>query len=305
MSKLWRGSATLSKVYSKKYLKNARIAYLFLIPSMLGLIIFRIFPIVYSFIGSLFSVSYTRGGSLVFTGLQNYLDLFQDPLFWHSLKITLIFNLFVNPIQIVIALILAVLLNGTNLSTRIIRTLFLLPLGVSVVIASTIWGILLNPHEGLINSVLKTLGLPMQPFLTSPNQALWCIILIASWCGIPYWMIFLLAGLQNIPSEYYESAKIDGANCWQVFWYITLPLLRRPLVFVLVADTSANFLLFAPIFVLTRGGPQWSTNLLMYEAYTSAFIYSDFPRALTITSILLLMLLVVVLIEIKLLQKEE
>ena len=284
--------------------RRSLVAYLFLLPSLTGLIVFRIFPIIYTFIGSLFNVDYYKGGTS-FVGFENYLNVLKDPIFWHSLKVTLIFNLVVNPVQITIALILAVLLNGSNRSIRIIRTLFLLPLGVSVTIASTIWNILLNPNEGLINSFLNFFGIPSQPFLTSPSQALWCIVLVASWCGIPYWMMFLLAGLQDIPVEYYEAAKIDGATNWQSFWYITLPLLKRALTFVVVADTTANFLLFAPVFILTRGGPQWSTNLLMYETYSNAFVYSDYPRALTLTSILLLMTLVIVLLELRVLQKEE
>lgn len=291
-----RGTASLSR--------RSIVAYLFLLPSLTGLAIFRIFPIIYTFIGSLFNVDYYKGGTS-FVGLENYLDVLKDPIFWHSLKVTLIFNLVVNPVQITLALILAVLLNGTSRSIRIIRTLFLLPLGVSVTIASTIWNILLNPNQGLVNSFLNFLGIPSQPFLTSPSQALWCIVLVASWCGISYWMMFLLAGLQDIPTEYYEAAKIDGATNWQSFWYITLPLLKRALTFVVVADTTANFLLFAPVFILTRGGPQWSTNLLMYETYSNAFIYSDYPRALTLTSLLLLMVLAIVLIELRVLQKEE
>lgn len=284
--------------------RRSLVAYLFLLPSLTGLIVFRIFPIIYTFIGSLFNVDYYKGGTS-FVGFENYLNVLKDPIFWNSLKVTLIFNLVVNPVQITIALILAVLLNGSNRSIRIIRTLFLLPLGVSVTIASTIWNILLNPNEGLINSFLNFFGIPSQPFLTSPSQALWCIVLVASWCGIPYWMMFLLAGLQDIPVEYYEAAKIDGATNWQSFWYITLPLLKRALTFVVVADTTANFLLFAPVFILTRGGPQWSTNLLMYETYSNAFVYSDYPRALTLTSTLLLMTLVIVLLELRVLQKEE
>jgi len=284
--------------------RRSLVAYLFLIPSLIGLAIFRVLPIIYTFIGSLFNVDYGRGGT-TFVGFENYLDVLKDPIFWNSVKTTLIFNVVVNPLQITIALILAVLLNGTARTTRFVRTLFLLPLGVSVTIASTIWNILLNPNEGLVNSFLKFLGIPSQPFLTSPSQALWCIVLIASWCGISYWMMFLLAGLQDIPSEYYEAAKIDGATNWQTFWHVTLPLLKRTLTFVIVADTIANFLLFAPIYVITRGGPQWSTNLLMYETYSNAFVFSDYPRALTLTSLLLVMVFAIVLLEIRALQKEE
>jgi multiple sugar transport system permease protein len=178
-------------------------------------------------------------------------------------------------------------------------------LGVSIIVSSSIWSLLLNPNDGLVNSVIALFGIPQQPFLTSTTQALWCIILVASWTGISYWMIFILAGLQEIPDTLYEAAIIDGANAWQTFWRITLPSLRRVLLFVIVADTSANFLLFAPIYVLTGGGPQMSTNSLMHEIYSSAFIYSDIHRALTLTAILLTLLLGFILVEFKMFGKEN
>jgi len=211
----------------------------------------------------------------------------------------------INPLQILISLLLAILLNKNNLSIRIFRTFIMLPLGISLSIASVIWGLMLNPHSGLINSILGILGIQPQPFLTSKVQALWCIILIATWKGVAYWMIFILAGLKEIPDQIYEAAIIDGANSWESFWKITLPLLRRVLLFVTVSDTTANFLLFVPIFMLTKGGPQMSTNVLMHEAYTRAFIYSDMNSALAITTLILLILLIVIGLEFRLIKAED
>ena len=130
------------------------------------------------------------------------------------------------------------------------------------------------------------------------------IILIASWYGISYWMLFFLAGLKEIPETIYEAATIDGSNTWKTFWYIKLPLLRRVLLFVIVVDTAANFLLFAPIYVLTSGGPELSTNTLMYETYASAFIQLDFSRSLALTCILLTIVFVIIYLELKLLDRE-
>lgn len=286
-------------------LSKSVIAYLFLAPALIGLFVFRIYPIISTFIGSLFSVNYKQGGQAAFTGLQNYFNLTQDPVFWQSLKVTLVLNLFINPIQIVLSLIVALLIHKNTRVNRIFRTAYLLPLGVSIVVSSSIWSLLLNPNDGLVNSVIALFGIPQQPFLTSTTQALWCIILVASWTGISYWMIFILAGLQEIPDTLYEAAIIDGANAWQTFWRITLPSLRRVLLFVIVADTSANFLLFAPIYVLTGGGPQMSTNSLMHETYSSAFIYSDIHRALTLSAILLTLLLGFILVEFKMFGKQD
>ncbi len=117
------------------------------------------------------------------------------------------------------------------------------------------WGVALRP-DGLVNSVLVALGLEPQRFLTSSDQALASIILIVSWIGIGYWMTFIIAGLQDIPRSLYEAVRIDGANRWQQFRFVTLPQLRRPLTFVLVANTVANFLVFAPVQILTAGGPK-------------------------------------------------
>ena len=280
-------------------------AYLFLVPAITGIILFRIVPVVNTFVGSLFRLDYARAGQSTFVGFQNYLDLLHDPIFWISLRITFVFNFLINPFQITISLIVALLVQQNKLINRLFRILYLLPIGMSITIASTTWGFLMAPNQGLINSMLKLLGIPPQPFLTSSKQALFCIILIASWYGISYWMLFFLAGLKDIPSEIYEAALIDGSNSWNTFWNITLPLLRRVLLFIVIVDTSANFLLFAPIYVLTSGGPQISTNTLMYETYASAFIHLDFPRSLTLTCILFILLLLIILVEQRLLEKHR
>lgn len=302
-------AAGLTDIARKRQGLSARltttvIAYGFLLPALAGLLVFRIYPIISTFIGSFYSINYRQGADAVFAGWQNYQDLVTDPIFWQSLRITLVFNVLINPIQITLSLIVALLVHKNTRLNRVFRTAYLLPLGMSIVVSSAIWRLLLNPNDGLVNSVLGVFGIPKQPFLTSVDQAFWCIILVASWTGISYWMIFLLAGLQDIPEVFYEAAKIDGANAWQAFWRITLPLLKRVLLFVTVADTSANFLLFAPIYVLTGGGPQMSTNTLMHETYSSAFIYSDMHRALTLSAILLTLLLGFILLEMKLFGQE-
>lgn len=283
-------------------LKNWGTAYLFLLPSLIGLVIFRLYPVVGAFVRSLYQTSFGAGGKEVFVGLTNYIDLLHDPIFWQSFKATLWLNLAINPIQICLAIAAALLVNRTGLAVRIYRTILMLPMGVSLAIACTLWGIMLNPNSGLVNSMLARMGLPMQPFLTSPSQAMWSIILIASWKGVAYWMIFILAGLQEIPEQIYEAARIDGVSAWQQLRYITLPLLKRSILFVTVADTTANFLLVVPMYMLTNGGPEMSTNVLMFEAYTSAFVYLDMPRALAITSVLLALLLMVVALQFRMLK---
>ena len=166
-------------------------------------------------------------------------------------------------------------------------------------VTTVLWGLLFNPQGGLINAIFNIFRIPAQQFLTSPKQALYSVIIMISWKGVGYWMIFLLAGLQNIPQSINEASLIDGANRIQNFFFITIPLLKRVITFVVVADTVTNFLLFAPIYLLTKGGPAGSTNLLMYEAYTNAFVYANVNRAAAITTILLIIASVIAALEFK------
>src|SRR5690606_19076300 len=218
-----------------------------------------------------FAPSFLAGESN-FIGFQNYIDLFNDPVFWNSVKVTLYLNVFINPIQIILAFLLALFLNRQLRGIGIFRAIHFVPIAVSMPIALIMWNVMLNPEQGVINTIIVALGFEPQPFLGSESQAIWLIILIATWKGVGYWAIFLLAGLQEVPNELYEAASIDGAGSWQKFKSITFQMMKRPLAFVAVADTVANFLLFAPMYILTKGGPNNSTNVLMNEGFNSAFV---------------------------------
>lgn len=264
--------------------------FLALLPALLGLALFRIYPIVLAIFESLYS---TFRGDRIFVGLENYALLLADSGFWQSLKVTLWFNLIINPLQIALALLLALMFVQKVRFIGLFRFLFLIPIGVSLPVAVIIWRIMLLP-DGLVNGFLGSFGIAPMRFLTSPDLALYAIIAIATWKGISYWMIFIIGGLQNISPEINEAAKLEGASALQRLWMITLPLLRPTLLFVLVADVTINFLLFAPVFMLTNGGPRNSTNVLMYEAYKSGFVFGDMGRAMAIVVILVVLLLVIV-----------
>jgi multiple sugar transport system permease protein len=268
-----------------------------LAPALAGLVVFRLYPIGLAVNDSFFNV--LRGKSL-FVGLENYIALLTDSAFWNSLQVTLWFNLLINPIQIALALGLALLYVQQFKGVTFYRVLFLIPIGVSLPTAVIIWRIMLS-QDGLVNGVIGIAGVPAQPWLTAQSLALYSIIAIATWKGISYWMIFIIGGLQNISPEIYDAARIDGVKPWQRLIYITIPLLRPTLLFVLVADVSINFLLFAPIFMLTQGGPADSTNVLMYEAYKSGFVFGDMGRAMAIIVVVVAILLVIVGLQFKLL----
>jgi multiple sugar transport system permease protein len=219
--------------------------------------------------------------------------------------VTLLYNVIVNPLQIFIALLLALLLTARKPGSALFISIYIIPVGMSISVASVIWRIMLNPDQGIVNSILMWIGMEAQPFFVSASQALWSVILVTSWKGVSFWMVFLIAGLNDIPRSLYESAQIDGANYLRQTWSITLPLIKRILLFVLVVDTSVNWVLFDPMYIITGGGPQQSTNVLMFEAYRSGFVYGDFGRSMAMVTVLLVSLLVVVALQFRLLGREE
>ena len=271
----------------------------FLLPALSLLFVFRIYPFIQAFLTSLHQIWGTKSK---YIGIHNYISIFTDPLIIESFKITLIFSALINPIQVILALILAISIARPIRGQAIFKVIFFVPVVIPMAVASTVWMKMLDPNFGLVNGILKSVGLPPQPFLTSPKQALGCIIAMATWKGVGYWMIFFLAGIKAIPATLLESALVDGANHFQRFWFVTLPLLKRPLTFVLAADTAVNFLLFAPIYMMTRGGPAGSTNLLIYEAYKTAFVYLDWGRASALAIVIAILSLLIIFIEMRALQ---
>jgi multiple sugar transport system permease protein len=272
-----------------------------LAPALLGLLVFRLYPIAIAVVTSFYT---TVHGNTAFAGLGNYESLISDHVFWRSLGVTLWFNLLVNPIQIAISLGLALLYVRKFPGASVYRIFFLIPIGVSVPVAVIVWRIMLS-QGGLVNGLLNLVGVAPKPWLTSSSFALYSVIAIATWKGASYWMIFIVGGLQNISPELYDAARVDGVRPWQRLLFITLPLLRPALLFVLAADVSINFLLFAPIYMLTQGGPAGSTDVLMYEAYKQGFIFGDMGRAMAMVVVIVAILLIVVGLQFRLLSARE
>ena len=282
--------------------REAFVPYLLIAPAVGGLLLFRLYPILLALWQSLHQQ--TLEGLQRYVGGANYLAIVTDPQFWNAVRVTLAFNAVINPLQIVLALLLALLVNQRLPGIGVFRTAYFLPMTVSLAITATIWNLILNPQLGLANGVLTRFGLPPQPFLISDRQALASIILLASWKGVGYWMVFLLAGLQQIPATIYEAASLDGASPWRRFGHITFPLLRRVLAFVLVADTAINVLMFVPIYLLTGGGPNGSTELLMFHAYRAAFVFLDWGRGTAISMLILSVILMMTGLQLRLLRTE-
>jgi ABC-type sugar transport system permease subunit len=272
-------------------LKKGIVPYLLLVPSIILIGIFKIYPILYSIVNSFFKTG--RGGVVSFAGFQNYISLFSEKNFVNSIFVTLKFCILATAIQVVLAIALALFLNRNMLVVRIARTLIYIPVAVNMVIACTIWNMFFSTSTGLANTILKALGLPEQPWLTSSKQALYVLIFIACWKGISYWMMFLLAGLQNVGESVHEAALLDGAGYFTELFKVTLPLLKNSLLFVIVSDTLINVFMFVPVYLMTQGGPSMSTDTLMYEAYRSAFGYGNYPRAYALVSVMLVIAIMI------------
>lgn len=281
------------------------VPYLFLFPAIALLLIFNLIPAILTLRQSLYAESAIRGVEPSFVGFKNAARVFSDPVFWKSVKVTLLFSLIVNPLQTLLALGLALIANQRTAGIKFFRSIYLLPVAVSINVTVVVWGLMVDPNAGLINGILTQLRLPTQPFLTSPHQALWTIIMIISWKGVPYWALFFLAALQGIATGVIEAAIIDGANGRQLLTRIILPILRPIILFVLIADTIINFTLFVPIQLLTQGGPQLSTNLVMYETYRRGFVYGDLGASSVMLTVMFLAILVVIGMQYMLLRTTE
>lgn len=271
--------------------------YLMLVPALVVIFIFKLFPMV-----SVIGESFMRDGEFTF---RTYEILFGDRTFWQALWTTLKMNLVMIPLQIVLSFILALLVNNVIKGIGIFRSIYYLPVTMAISVAAITWDLMANYNSGVFNSIISFLGFEKQGLFTDAGQALWFIVIMATWKGCGMWMMYILAGLKGVDTSIYESAKLDGAGYFRTLFSITLPLIKRTMLFVVVANTSANMLLFAPMKLITEGGPQNSTNVLMYEIYKSAFRNGNASRAGAITSILLLIVLAVVVIQFRMLNEKD
>lgn len=277
----------------RRAVRSWRSAIPFLLPAVVLLLLLRVVPTVQA-LGESVPLGSSR------SPLSNFAYIFTDPSFWNSVRVTLLFSVIINPLQITLALGLAVLLTRQLPLAGLWRTLLLLPIAVPQVVSAIVWLVLLRP-DGPLNGVAQAVGLPSVPWLTEPGWSLASVIIVCSWVGVGYWMTFLVTGIREIPESLYEASAIDGAGPWRQFWSITIPGLHRPLLFVLVADTVSNFLVFAPIRVLTQGGPQGSTDLIMYNISERAYSFGDTEAASAATIVLILIVVAVVAVQFRLL----
>ncbi|MBW7633554.1 sugar ABC transporter permease [Bacillus licheniformis] len=247
------------------------LAYTFLGPALLILSVFLVIPLIMAVYYAFTDYYLLTPDLRKFVGFDNFIKLFKDPIFLKSLSNTLKFVVLVIPLQIGAALGLALLLNKKRKANTFFKVAYFSPVVMSLVVISVLWLYLLNPNEGMINNVLTHVGLPPQPFLTSPNQAIFTIVFVSVWQGAGFQMLIFLAGLQNIPGDVYEAAQLDGMNKWQRFIYITLPLLKPTSVFIFITTLISAFKLLVQPMVMTQGGPVNSTMTVVYYIYQTGF----------------------------------
>ncbi len=285
--------------------QRALFAYLMLAPDLIGLAVFLFLPILLSIYTSFHSWN-ALNPKMTFLALGNYANLLRDRVFWDSMLKTLHYTLMFVPMIFCLSLLLALFVHSlTKRVQEFFRTVYFVPFAISTVVASLMWLFLMDPQRGVINDVLKLLGIPPQSFLGDPDQALFCIALISVWNLVGYYCIIFLAALKDVPQSYYESAKLDGANGFVIFWRITFPLLREVNTFVLLVTTIASFQAFDLIKIMTNGGPANATNVTVFNIYTNAFQYSQLGYSAAMAVVLFLCIFTVSAIQLKFMQKGE
>ncbi|HKJ91616.1 MAG TPA: sugar ABC transporter permease, partial [Longimicrobiales bacterium] len=276
-------------------LREALHAWAFLAPSFTHLLLFSVGPIVFALYLSFHRWNLVEARR-PFVGLANYRALVGDAAFGHALANTAIYVLFV-PVGMAVALALALLVNRRMRGVAFLRTVFFLPYITSFVAISLVWKWMYDPDFGLFNNILARLGLPPQPWLSSPATAMPSLMLMSVWMYAGYMMVIFLAGLQNIPESLYESARIDGAGAWQRFRRITLPMLRPTTFFVLVTMVIFMFQVFTAVYVMTEGGPLHATDVIVYHIYRNAWEYLRMGYASAMAWVLFGIVFVVTLVQ--------
>lgn len=288
---------------SKLKWQEIRAAYLFVLPAVLGIFLFAIFPGLYGLGLSLYDYSFVGTGS-EFIGLDNYEQILEDPLFFKAFGNSLLFAVMAVVLHVVGGLGLALLVKQRVKGIAFFRTSYFVPVVVSMVVVSTVWKLIYHTNSGLLNSVLLSIGLPAQPFLTSPTHALPSLAVMSFWKQAGFIMLIYLGALFAIPGDLYESAKIDGANSWQQFRFITLPLLRRVILFVLVVTTIDSIKVFTQVYVMTSGGPLESTTVIVFHIFRNAFRYFNIGYAAAMSSVLFVVVLIITWAQFRLLRSD-
>ncbi len=286
----------------RKFKQSDRNGYWFVLPYVIFFLAFVAYPLCFSII--LIFHRWNIVTPMEWVGLKNFERLLHDPLFLKSITNTLTFLLIHIPLQILIALVFALLLNTKVKLRGFFRALFFLPVVVSGVAVTILWQQLYSYDYGVLNALLHAVGLPSIPWLIDSAWAMPSIAIMATWKNVGIYIVLFLVGLQNIPGELYEAANLDGATPSKQFWRITLPMLNPTVILIVVLSTIGGFSLFIEPYVLTGGGPMQSTLSGMLYIYNQAFYFNHMGYAATLGFVFALVILLVVVIQRKVIETE-
>lgn len=266
-------------------------AWIFVFPALLGMLIFIIIPIFFSF--GLSFAKWDLLNPIQFVGLDNYKEIFKEPLFGKILLNTVVFALATSFFGVIIPLILAAIMNSKIRGTDFFKTAYFLPFITPMIVIGIVWEWIFDPNIGLLNKVLQV----HINWLYDPHWAMPALILVSVWKLIGYNMIIFLSGFSGISNSMFEAAKIDGANPVETFFYVTIPLLSPTIFFVVIITAVSSFQIFDLIYLMTQGGPLDSTNVLVYAIYKNAFEYFNAGKASAIAYVLFVIILVLTLLQ--------
>lgn len=266
-------------------------AWIFVFPALLGMLIFIIIPIFFSF--GLSFAKWDLLNSIQFVGLDNYKEIFTEPLFGKILLNTVVFALATSFFGVIIPLILAAIMNSKIRGTDFFKTAYFLPFITPMIVIGIVWEWIFDPNIGLLNKVLQV----HINWLYDPHWAMPALIIVSVWKLIGYNMIIFLSGFSGISNSMFEAAKIDGANPVETFFYVTIPLLSPTIFFVVIITAVSSFQVFDLIYLMTQGGPLDSTNVLVYAIYKNAFEYFNAGKASAIAYVLFVIILVLTLLQ--------
>ena len=283
--------------------RSRHVAYVLITPALLILALTSLYPAIYSLILSFFNWNW--GIQFDFVGVRNYLDLFRSSEFWQVLYQTFLFAIVATALELVLGVGLALVVDRLKFGTSIIRTLLLTPLMVSGIIVALMSKIVLDPMLGIVNFVLINLGFPPSPFFGTTSTAMATVIMVDAWWQTAFVFIIVLAGLQSLPQEPIEAARVDGANSSQTFFRVKLPMLRPVLFTILIFRTIDTLKVFDIIFGTTGGGPQIATEVMQTLAYRKAFSFLQMSEAMTVMVIFSFIVLAISLIYMRLEERME
>lgn len=283
-------------------MKKTAIPYLLVSPYIVHFFVFIAFPVVFSIV--LTFHKWNIISPMEYSGFGNYIRLFQDTLFFKSILNTLIFLVIHIPLQIIVALFLAEVLNQKIHLRGFFRAAFFLPVVVSGVVVTILWQQLYGFDTGLLNKILVTLGFGKVGWLIDPKIAMPSIALMATWKNVGLYIVLFLVGLQTVPKQYYEAADLEGATHWQKFFKITLPMINPTIFLVVILSTVGGFSLFIEPYILTGGGPLNSTLSAVLYIYKQGFFYYHMGYSATLGLFFAIIILSVIIIQKKFIERE-